>query len=106
MFHKPTLLCAIIITILLVLGIGFGHEPWNKFLQQKRAETFSPPYQSLADQCLAKNDPECCLNSVETMQEKKYTLAQKNRVGEDVCDAPLVTNRIVCPDSYTWCEPL
>lgn len=54
-------------------------------------------YDELQKQC---GSNECCLNSVKTMTENSYKIAENN-----TCPQGEKINRLQCLDSYTWCIP-
>lgn len=56
-------------------------------------------YDKLAEDCLKKEDANCCLSSVETMRIGNYGLLTKEECPED-----FVSNSAQCDDSYNWCQ--
>lgn len=58
-------------------------------------------YDNLANDCLTKENKECCLSSVEDMRIGNYGLLTK-----DECPKEYLKNSVSCADSYVWCQPL
>ena len=54
-------------------------------------------YQDLQAQC---GENECCLNSLNTMMQNSYKLAEQGQ-----CISGEKVNRLQCLDSYVWCVP-
>src|SRR3990167_9211345 len=58
-------------------------------------------YQRLAKECRSKQNSDCCLSSVETMKKNNYSVDS-----DKTCPEGYKWNKMLCADSYAWCEPV
>ena len=84
-----------IFVLLPFIGFYFGME-----YQQKTAVTTNNQisyYDNLRKQC---NGGQCCLSSLQIMEQNKYTLSTNSQ-----CPSGFKPTLLRCPDSLQWCEP-
>lgn len=81
--------------VLLLSSLGF----WLWFRSTKVYD-YMPPDMVWVHECYTKQNPKCCLSSVDAMRAGNYRLAE-----DGACPPNTIKNSMLCADSLIWCQP-
>ncbi len=97
---------SILVLVILIILTGI-YNIVNLSVKETRKKTFqvnkkignNKYYYSLREKCKKEPSANCCLASVDVMEQKKVKIALNN-----VCSKGYTKNALLCVNSYAWCE--